>query len=189
MAHRAARKQGVSLYTATIGADMPLEIQATSLSKINTTVQVCVVNRWPGVRMRVSVHVEFREGRGHKRETSHRERDRQTATETEKKDSESARQRARRRTRKGWRVVDRESMWVGRWSIWVGRWSEDSHELCILAPLRSRSSEPPLLAQLSLLAAALTGAAVPETNVAYMVPALVYVTSATTVCAVADEML
>ncbi|MGB1596546.1 MAG: hypothetical protein ACPIOQ_27545 [Promethearchaeia archaeon] len=80
-------------------------------------------------------------------------------------------------------------MWVGRWSIWVGRWSEDSHELCILAPLRSRSSEPPLLAQLSLLAAALTGAAVPETHVQYMVPALVYVTSATTVCAVADEML
>ena len=43
---------------------MPLEIQATSLSKINTTVQVCVVNRWPGIKMRVSVHVEFREGEG-----------------------------------------------------------------------------------------------------------------------------
>ena len=85
MAHRAARKQGVSLYTATIGADMPLEIQATSLSKINTTVQVCVVNRWPGVRMRVSVHVEFREGRGHKRETSQRERPTDSDRDREKR--------------------------------------------------------------------------------------------------------
>ena len=64
---------------------MPLEIQATSLSKINTTVQVCVVNRWPGVRMRVSVHVEFREGRGHKRETSQRERPTDSDRDREKR--------------------------------------------------------------------------------------------------------